>query len=341
MLDWFAGLVGYDASNVINGQVIKVSPAGEIIWQSDAWEEAKGSYESNIQIRQDVASTEMFKASNEQGFLCSHNCLRISGNPTKFLQGHNILGPSVSYLGKIVQAAIRQLPQSIRPIDCDSDILPAVRRTRVDLNVMVDLGDHQTVHDWLSHAALETRSRHGRAQQSSGTVYWGKNSTRWALKAYCKRCELEKHPSKFPLSNDVLEWAGRLLRIELVLRRPELRDRGTLHEDIIWDFMRRIEVGVMKTVNLQDTNLPSQVKNTFKLWIVGMDVRSDTPRATFYRQRRLILDAIGVDISLSPTEQMQKLEATGFDRNLFDIDVLKSKVVTECPEDLQKTLFKV
>ena len=339
MLDWFAGLVGYDASNVTNGRVLKLSREGEILWQGDTWEEAKGSYDSNMLIRQDSASSEMFKASRELGFLCSPLCLRISGNPIKFLQGHNILGPSVTELGPIIQAATRQLPESIRPLDCDSDVLPSVKRSRVDITVMVDLGDHQTVHDWLSHAALETRSRHGRAQQSGGTVYWGKNSTRWALKAYCKRCELEKHPPAFPLSDDVLSWAGRLLRIELVLRRPELKDRDILNEEIIWEFMKRVEVGIMKNVDVEGANLPRQVRDTFRSWLSGYDVRADRPRATFYWQRKKILDEIGIDISLTPTEQMQKLESSRFDRNLFDIEVLKSKVTTECPEELQKSLF--
>jgi len=341
MLDWFAGLVGYDASNVTNGRVINLSPEGEIDWQVDRWESATGSYESNMRIKQDSASSEMFKASRELGYLCSPLCLRIEGNPTKFLQGHNIVGPPVSMLGSIVQAAVRSFPGTLRPLDCDSDILPAVKRSRVDVTAMVDLGDHKTVHEWLTHAGQETRSRHGRAQTSGSTVYWGKNSTRWALKAYCKQCELKEHPPKYPLSEDVLEWSGRLLRIELTLRRPELKDRGTLDESLIWEFMQRVEVGIMKTVEIEGANLPRQVRDTFRLWLSGFDVKSDRPIRTFYWQRKKILEEIGIDISLSPTEQMKKLEDSGFDRNLFDIEVLKSRVVDEreYPEDLRKSLF--
>lgn len=341
MIDWFSGYVGYDASNVRNGRMLELSPAGERVREFDTWVDAKGSYESNIRIMQYCATNDMLKAGRELGFLCSPICLRISGNPLKFLQGHNIVGPSVSHLGPIIQAAIRRFPEAVRPLDCDKDILPSVHRSRVDVTVMVDLGDHQTVHDWLSHAAAETRSRHGRTTRSSGTVYWGQKSTRWALKAYCKRCELVEHPPKFPLSEEVLDWAGRLLRIELVLKRPELKDRGTLSEDIIWDFFRRIEVGIMKTVDIENANLPRPLIDTFRSWVHGYDVRKDRPQRTFYWQRRKIKDAIGVDISLTPTEQIQKLEEMGFDRNLFDIEVLKNRVVTEYPEDLQKSLFVV
>lgn len=339
MIDWFSGLVGYDASNVTNGRCIKLSREGEILSEYEIWDDARGSYDSNLQVKQDLASSQMLQASKDLGFLCSPYCLRISGNPTKFLQGHNIIGPSVSKLGPVIQAATRQLPESLRPLDCDSEILPAVMRSRVDVTVMVNLGDHKTVHDWLAHAAVETRSRHGRAQQSSGTVYWGKNSRRWALKAYCKHCEVKQHPGNFVFTDEVMSWTEGLLRIELVLRRPELKDRGTLSEDILWEFMRRIEVGVMKPGNPNGDNLAGVARDIFRLWILGMDIKSDKPRATFYRLRREILEKVGVDISLTPTEQMQKLESSGFDRNLFDVEILKRRVVTEAPEDLQKSLF--
>lgn len=339
MLDWFSGLVGYDASNVVNDRVMKLSAEGEVKWERAGWTEAQGSHDTNIMVMQDCASLDMYRASNELGFLCSPRCLRISGNPTKFLQGHNILGPSVSDLGPVIQAATRGLPEIIRPLDCDSEVLPAVQRTRVDVTVMVDLGSHEVVHEWLNHAAQETRSRHGRAQQSGQTVYWGQHSTRWTLKAYCKRCELEKHGSKFPLQQDILEWTGKLLRIELTLRRPELKDRGTLDESVIWEFMQRIEVGIMKGGDIEALySLPRQVRDTFSSWLIGRNVRQDRPARTFYRQRRLIKDAIGVDISLDPSTQQQQLQAS-FDRDLFDIDVLRSRVVSEGPNALQQSLF--
>jgi hypothetical protein len=340
MIDWFSGLIGYDASNVTNGRVIKLSRDGEILSEFTAWDEARGSYDSNLLVKADASSLEMMKAGRDLGFLCSSNCLKLSGNPTKFLQGHNILGPSVGDLGPILQMTCRNLPESLRPLDCDSEVLPSVKRTRMDITVMIDLGDHATVHDWLSHAATETRSRHGRAQQSGGTVYWGKNSTRWALKAYCKACELKQHPCKYHVTDEIMEWASRLLRLELVLRRPELKDRDRLDESLVFDFLQRIEVGMIKTTfSLSGCKLSKAARMTFKLWVMGEDVCTGVSRPTFYRQRREILDEIGVDISLTPSEQVKRLDTEGMDRNLFDVEVLKDRVIVEGPVSLPRLRF--
>jgi len=342
MLDWFSGLVGYDASNVRNGRVLRLAPDGRIESDRDAWVSAVGSYDTNLQVMADVPTDAMRGASEALGFLCSSPCLRVSGNPVKWLQGHNIWGPSVSLLGPVIQEVARKLPENVRPVDCDSDTLPSVKRTRVDVNVMVDLGSHQVVHDWLAHAALETRSRSGRALQSDTTVYWGKHSTRWSLKAYCKHCELLARPQSFPVSAGTLEYCRQLLRIELCLRRPELRDRGTLSEEIIWEFFRRIEIGVMKeNVDANVSKLPFPVPAVFAHWMVGGDVRQGIARATFYKYRRMLLDAAGVDISLSPVQQLDKLEGTAFNRDLFDANVLRSRVVTRPPDSLQLPLLDV
>lgn len=340
MIDWFSGLVGYDASKLIVGTTMRFDREGELIGFWDNREEVKGSHDSSVQVCVDSCTGSMLHAAECYDFVCHPQCLKVSGNPTKFLQGHNLLGPGVSYLGPVVQAMIRAFPSEFRPGGCDLDKLPAVKRSRVDITVMVDLGSHEVVHDWLAHAASQTRSRHGRALTSEGTVYWGKHSRRWALKAYCKGCELKKHPAPGFMGDDVQDWANRMLRLELVLRSPELKERGSLDESLIWEFMKRIEVGVMKDVRPSELDLPRAVSDVFKLWLAGYDVRSDKPRATFYWQRRKILDAIGVDISLTPTEEMEKLGKSGISRDLFDVEVLKSKVANEGPPTLQQSLWK-
>lgn len=339
MLDWFSGIVGYDARSMEVGRLLRLSPTGEIEWECDTWEEAAGSYDDKLRLKPCETTVGMKEAAKAYGFLCSSMGLRLSGNPSKWLQGHNLSGPSVSCLGPVVQACVRRLPEQYRPIDWDSPSLPSVQRSRVDVAVMVDLGSHDVVHDWLGHAACETRSRHGRALQSGSTVYWGKHSTRWALKAYCKKCELVDHPASVPIGTEVLDWVSRMVRIELTLRRPELRDRGTLTEDLVWEFMRKIEVGVMKVNGVEQGALPRALMDRFHLWIAGHDVKTDVPKRTFYWQRRRILDVLGVDISLTPTEEVSKLESSSFDRSLFDIEVLKSRVSEAPPESLQCSLF--
>lgn len=334
VIDWFAGHVGYDGSGLRLGQVVSVGPAGEVRWSRESWETARGSFEAGIQVNRDSRTPQMAR---ETDYLCSPIVLRLSGNPTKFLQGHNVFGPSVGDLGPVIQAVVRSLPPTMRPRDADLEQLPAVQRGRVDVAAMIDLGAHQHVHEWLQTAAKATRSRHGRAVVSGSTVYWGKNSTRWSLKAYCKFCELAEHR---PLSDyaALREWCESMLRMELTLRRPELKDRGTLSEAVVWDFYERLVIGVGDVrpmdARLVDSGFAVTLRLLMEKWLNGGDVRFDVPRATFYYYRRQVLDRFGVDISLQRTDQWEEIAAVG-----FDVDYLKKREVKTFPTQLP--LFRV
>ncbi|MGK2943017.1 MAG: phage/plasmid replication protein, II/X family [Immundisolibacter sp.] len=344
MIDWFSGYVGYDASQMVLGRFFEVSAAGEVIRDRHRWETARGSWESGVQVTRGEPTPAMLEASREQGFLCSETAvLRVSGNPVKFLQGHNVTGPKVSELGPVVQAMVRRFDEGFRPVDAGDPRLPAVHRSRVDVTTAVDMGSHQAVHDWLRAAAATTRSRHkgarvvqGGSTASPGTVYWGKNSTRWALKAYCKHCELTVHPPLCPeLLADLLEWTRPHLRLELTLRRPELKDRGTLDESILWEFFRRVEMPTMKaTGNFENLDLPPAAVLSLQSWLDGHDVSAILPRRTYYRYRRAILGQVGVDISMSAAEQM-KADPDA----LLGVDELQRREVIEIPDRIQRSLF--
>lgn len=341
MLDWFSGYVGYDASNMRLGRFYLQDPSGEILRDSDSWETARGSFESGVQVTRGNPTVEMLAASRKHGFLCADQAvLRVSGNPSKFLQGHNVAGPSVSQLGPMVQAMVRLFGEGLRPVNADDERLPAVHRSRVDVTTAVDLGSHESVHDWLRLAEAATRSRHGRAIGSKGTVYWGKNSRRWTIKAYCKHCELLAHPPA--ISRDMLavllEWSRTQLRIELTLRRPELQARGTLNESVIWEYLARLEIPNMRANvgKMADFELTPAVKGVFLLWMEGHDVAGIYPRATFYRHRRAILDQVGVDISMTPRAQVEADPET-----LLGVEELQRREVVKVPDRIQRSLFGV
>jgi Phage replication protein CRI len=329
VIDWFAGYVGYDGSGLRLGLVVGVGPDGVVRWQRETWETAKGSFESGIQISREGRTRQM---AAETDYLCSPMVLRLGGNPAKFLQGHNVYGPSVSDLGPVIQAVVRGLPPTMRPRNADDPQLPAVQRGRVDVTVMVDLGAHEHVHEWLRTAATATRSRHGRAVVSGSTVYWGKSSTRWSLKAYCKFCELAEHR---PLGDYGLlrNWCETMLRIELTLRRPELKNRGTLSEAVVWEFYKRLVIGVGETeqldARLAESGLSWQLQDTLELWLEGKDVRRRMPRTTLWRYRRLVMDRFGVDISLPRADQWEDIAAVG-----FDVEYLKAREVKTYPREL-------
>jgi hypothetical protein len=337
MLDWFSGYVGYDASQLAVGRFFEVDGRGEIVRQVPRWETARGSFDSGVQITRGIATDAMLKVGRDRlGFLCSEDVLRVSGNPVKFLQGHNAAGPSVSQLGPVLQALVRAFGEGFRPPDADEPVLPSVHRSRVDITTAVDLGSHQAVHDWLTWAGKSTRSRHGRALDAKGTVYWGAGSRRWTLKAYCKHCELRVHRPGVPdaLFAELLEWTRTHLRVELQLRRPELKDREGLEESLIWTYARKVEVGAMRVTQHAAETLSSRTKAALQLWYQGNALESFYPRATLYRYRREIIDATGVDILLPRVEQSDAAAST-----LLSLDELQAREVKVVPERIQRSLF--
>lgn len=338
MLDWYSGLIGYDASNMKLGMVYEVSPHGELLYRVESWAKAKGSYESSVQVKRDGSSREMLEADFSR---CSPVALKMSGNPVKYLQGHNVFGPKASQFGDVLRAFVRALPEELRPVDADVEGLPVCYSSRFDINVMIDMSSHAIVHDWLRHAGSSTRSRHGRPMVSGDTVYWGQHSRRWSMKAYCKFCELQAHRIFDPELHDLArEFVEPQLRLELTLRRPEIKamikadEAAGIDERLVWDFMERISVGVMKAnVGERRPVLKPAVENVLTLWLAGVDVRHRLARPTFYRYRRLVLDEVGVDISLAP-DTSQVIE-----RAKFDLEYLKAHEVKELPEELRKWLW--
>ena len=76
MIDWVTMRVNCEHEGIIcNGSVVKVSKDNEIEWTSTSWLPVVGSHDSSIVIRSVTDST-----------------IEISGNPAKWLQGHNLFG---------------------------------------------------------------------------------------------------------------------------------------------------------------------------------------------------------------------------------------------------------
>jgi len=347
MLDWFSGRVGYDASKLKTGSIISVSPEGEIEYSRDRWLKVKGSFESSVQLRRGTYNREMLVDSERRGLVCSPICFEISGNPVKFLQGHNVFGPSVRMLEPIVRCFFRSLPIVHRPEGCEADVWPALYSSRIDITEMIEFESHQDVHDWIVVAGSMTRSRHGKAKTegreltAARTVYWGLGSRRWNLKAYCKCCELARHPvADLKLNDELRSWCENQIRIELCLRRPELKDIEQLDETLIFDYLSRIQVGVSNmTQNDRESKLVAGAELCLRRWRDGVDVKVVYPRRTFYHYRRLILDEVGIDISLEVKDQKEAMK-TAIKRDRFEVGFLKSRVVSEIPVRFQGLLLK-
>lgn len=342
MIDWLHALVGYDASNLNLGVVYAVDPSGQCLWERPVWNTAVGSFESTFQVRVAEPSAGTWSFWRQQPFLASPRCLELSGNPSKFTQGHNVVGPSVELLGPVVQAVVRGLGAA-RPANADSGMLPCVHRSRVDITTAVDLGSHEAVHEHLRVLAAVVRSHQSGAVaypdlSRPETVCFQQGSRRWSLKVYCKFCELGAHPPKLDAAflQELRSWSTGHLRFELQLRRPELVARGTLSESLIWDFYCRLRLPVMSDYGVGADILRANVKLAFEHWLDrGPGALDVLPRATMYRYRSQILKATGIDVLL-PREG----QSAAARRVLLSVDELKAREVKDIPEPIQASIWK-
>ena len=335
MIDWFTGLIGYEGQQILPNTVLeRDNKTGEELWSIDKRVPVEGSYSSKIQVKPGLPNREMLLASEHLALECAPVCLELSGNPSKFLQGHNVFGPNVRSLQPVLTEVIRRFPAEIRPQDADSPLSPAIHRTRVDITTSVGFSSHNEVHEYLRFLESSSRSRHGRAQVSGSTVYWGLGSRHWKMKCYCKFCELKEHlPAEFTQRDELKAWSEGKLRIELELHTSELKNRGTLSEDLIWEYFSKIGVSNMKKGKPVTPDLRGTAELTFMKWQAGADVRFLLPHNTYYRHRREILKQTGLDISLPYNTK---------DAETVNIDMawLKSHEIKDVPAVFQGILFK-
>jgi hypothetical protein len=340
MIDWWSGLTNFDAEGLRCGCVYKIDHNGLQEWNKTTWREVEGSYSSKIQVRRLENEYGVWLPGGENGVKnLPHYPMQISGNITKFLQGHNVFGPDVEFYLPMLRETVRRFPVGIRPPDVDKSDLD-VASVRMDLTKMFDLGSHQNVHDWLSHVGSASSCRHKSGIIRRGrTVYFGMHSKVWSGKAYCKVCELMQPGQSLPdknLNELLVEFAQPLLRIEFVLRRPEIKKWSALGEDVFWHYFERINVGVIDmSVKRDISNLPKGAQLCFRQWYEGGDVRAMYSVRTFYRYRKFIFEELKIDISCAATEQDTKLEHIKFDGQY-----LRDHEIKTIPEALQGLLFK-
>jgi II/X family phage/plasmid replication protein len=277
---------------------------GENEWTVNKTLTVEGSYSSKIQIK---SHTE--------------NQIYISGNPTKFLQGHNLFGTNdlVCLMGKFFDELLKheQLGLCPDPFQYANIKDGHYELTRVDVNETWHLNNQKDVLSWIRAVGETAYLKHRGAGQFSGdTAYFGKNSRRWALKCYSKGLEILAKGHKLPpeLSiPEMIEYAQKALRIEGVTRQLELK-RRSLHvasnwdidtaEELLLEYISKLEMSdvYMLDQSVLDT-LPPRLRLTYQAWLNGDDLKSVFTHRTFYRVRKE-MEKYGIDISTkSPKEK--------------------------------------
>ena len=305
MIDWVSAVLPckHDPSKLMSGFVMAYDAQGNNEWTVNKTLSIEGSHSSKIQIK---SHTE--------------NQIYISGNPTKFLQGHNLFGSNdlIGLMGKFFDALL-QHDIGLCP---DPFQIAAIKNgeyelTRVDVNETWHLSNQRDVLAWIRAVGETAYLKHRGAGQFSGdTAYFGKNSRRWALKCYSKGLEILAKGHKLPPElaiPEMIEYAQKALRIEGVTRQLELK-RRSLHlacnwdvdtaEELLLEYISKLEMSdvYMLKDDVLDS-LPSRLRLTYQAWLNGDDLKTVLPRPTFYRYRKQILE-YGVDISSkSPKEK--------------------------------------
>lgn len=241
----------------------------------------------------------------------------LSGNPAKFLQGHNVFG-SDDLHGLVIEMGLR-VCESFGLVPTADDLAlwvsGQVELTRVDCTYSHMLGNRNRVRAALRALDSTAHLRHrGRGQFYGDAITWGggskgkPGSRRWSLTAYAKGPELEVHPLPEALRETSLPaYADGLLRIELRMLSMELK-REALHLLANWSDNTAAELHASKLQGLHVSGafmletevldgLPGRLQAAYQLWRDGHDLRGMFSRPTFYRYRSGLLKH-GIDIAV-------------------------------------------
>ena len=311
MIDWITAVVPCQHIDTIrDGCFQRVKSSGEVEWYSNKRMPVQGSHDARVFIK-----------THDEG---DHSHIEVSGNLVKFFQGHNLWG--TDDVPGLVFEFLRWLwlhhgPEKTGLVLPTVDDVQAWRSgdvllRRVDVTDSFTLGTRSEVLAWLRAAEQTAHLSHrGRGQLTKGsTLYFGKNSRRWALKLYAKGQEVSDNLGDQPALIELPQaraWADNVLRCELVIRSMELQrlglatvDRWNMAEGVDFEPLEllRERLGTMTmttTRTLSDevlSSLTSSQRLAYSAWCNGEDLRALISRPSFYRLRSKLLPH-GVDVA--------------------------------------------
>lgn len=302
MIDWVSASVPltWDVP-ITGGAVVHYRPDGSVEWGTDKTLHLRGSHDARFSVR-----------SVERGRI------EVSGNPAKFLQGHNLFG-SDDLAGLLLDAVeVVTDAVGIKPTleDRAAWLRGNIRLSRVDLTGMFQLPSFGDVGAWLQAAGKTASVKwRGRGHYQDGTLYFGKvakgkEASPWQMKLYHKGAEVlvpgHRLPDTLEGRERLIEWASDKLRIEVTLRSKELKRLGLSNvgswtrEDvgrIYGAYLAKLEVGEQQMVDVcVEEQLKPSLRAAYIAWKSGADMRGVLTRRTFFRYRKEIMEVTGADI---------------------------------------------
>lgn len=276
-------------------RIQRFSPqSGSVVWEMSAWDS----------VRSD---------SHSISFRFGSDDLWIQGSPARCeLDGCNVFGgPVCQSLDHI--AALQMMINALG--DEWFQVLPAAdlwKVSRIDITENYDLGNLPNVRQALNVLRGVEGGRYRITAKAGDTNYWNSKSTVVSGKAYAKGPEIEnqKKRGKHDYSSDQIAQAGRLLRLELSLKRHFFRDNPSVTPDLLRERhtqffssmvgkpMPQTEYSIRDLLRQLPDITEGQAKAVFATWCMlqsqGWEFcKENLPDRTYYRHIK-ILKSIGL-----------------------------------------------
>lgn len=269
----------------------------------------KGSHDSNITIRSHTDKT-----------------IEVSGNPAKYLQGHNVFGTNdLIYLVSKLMDKLFIIPElELKPTAAELDMIQNghYRLSRVDVNEHFYFPSPQAARSWLRAAGRSANMMYrGAGLFKEGTLYFTPQSRRFVPKIYFKYDEITSKDKSHRLHDELLqipeliEYTKTSLRFEIKTLSTQLNE-WNLHLGCNWtpdvatmlindQFISKLQLSENMALDqsILET-LPKRLTPVYALWEQGQDLRLFYSKTAFYRWRSRLLE-YGVDISIPKDKEQQ------------------------------------
>lgn len=323
MIDWLNIEIPHTHNPIASGRCMMIDADGVITSEFELLRNVEnefGSYSSSVRVQSICTAYTISKA--EKGKDGQVTGIVIKGNPTKYLQGHNIFG--ISCIRSLVIGVVKDvLPKLGFSEFCVYRVVEKIKNwqflvTKIDITKMFDLGSNQAVNDYLQMMPFTVSSRGDRCEFCKNTFYIGKHSGLWSFKFYNKYKEITSYSKKHRLPDflppEFLQFTEGQLRAELVLQkkaleRLELTDPKLLQQQLDEVFERYSDSITMKNQHIREQDylkLSSAYQATLSLWRQGRHLKTFYSKEKYYRHRRRLLE-LGIDISKPPIHTEQRL----------------------------------
>lgn len=295
MIDWITAVFPDVVADLQEGSVVSFLPDGSVDWMTEKSKQLQNTNDTSVQV-----------GNSSRG-------LRISGNPSKWFQGHNAFGLDdwslvTDFFGDIGAKMGLQLHKEKY----------SIRRIDITYSFAVD-----DVPGYLLALSQLASGKRQPVTSTGSTVYFGKNSQRSSVKFYDKFMEFKKNGGKslsdkqFACLYQYMKQCSRATRsctsdiCKQGVMRVEVCIRGKALDELLkGEAWEKVNIRGLWEMKVQACNIPTEIelkqndyegiktrdRLVYRSWREGEDIRHIFPRATAYRYRKTFLEKYGIDL---------------------------------------------